>query len=303
VEIRRQPVQARTRDGWTLRGELIRPAPPSTAEACAVLGHAMMVDRRTMDRPSGEGLASTLGRAGIATLSFDLRGHGESGPTVREGGTWTYDDIVREDVPATVAEARRRFADRVVVVVGHSLFGHAAMIAAGLAPTDGPDAVVGLAPNLWAPRFEPSARRKIVKGASLLGWAALTAAAGRFEPRWLRMGTVAEPWPYVKQFLDFYFTNELRSADGRDDYVDALRRVELPILAYSSQGDTLLARPAAVARWLGEMRRAHVTHRVIDDQAISPPPDHAGLVTDARSRPVWNEIATFILGLQRTQAR
>lgn len=66
----REPIQTTTDDGWTLHGEGILPDRPPVA--CAVLGHAMMVDRRTMDRGQA-GLGTTLAERGIATLNFDLR--------------------------------------------------------------------------------------------------------------------------------------------------------------------------------------------------------------------------------------
>lgn len=290
----REPISTETTDGWFLRGELIRPEGPPVA--AAVLGHAMMVDRRTMDR-GGRGLGTTLAERGVAVLSFDVRGHGASDPGAKDGGRWTYDAIVRFDVPAMVAEARRRYPDLPVVVVGHSLIGHAAMISAGLLPGQAPDAIVGLAANLWLPRFEPSLRRRLLKGALLLAWSGVTLPRGWFDPRPVRMGSAAEPWPYVWQFTSSYLRNALRSPDGRDDYIDALGRVDVPVLAISSTGDRLLAHPDAVGRFLEPMPRARVTHRILDARDVSPPPDHMQLVLDERCRPVWIEVAEWIAAL------
>jgi predicted alpha/beta hydrolase len=287
----REPIETRTRDGWTLRGEAITPEAPG---ACAVLGHAMMVDRRTMDRPREAGLATTLAESGIAVLSFDLRGHGESGPTASEGARFTYDDIVREDIPAIVDAGRARHPGLRVTLVGHSLAGHAGMIAAGLHPERAPDAIVGLAPNLWAPRFEPSVTKRMQKAVALLGWSIVTAPFGRFESARFEMGNTAEPWGYVRQFVRFFRTNELSSDDGEDDYLAALARADLPVLAISSEGDTLLARPAAVARFAGAMGHARVTHRVVTRDDLDPPPDHMELVTSIRSKPIWREVARFV---------
>ena len=167
----RAPTETRAADGLVLRGERLMPV--GRPKAVAVLGHAMWVNRRTLDRPRGRGLASTLCDAGIACFVFDLRGHGESGPGAREGARYTYDDFVRLDVPALVRHARAELPGRTVAVVGHSLTGHAAMIAAGREPHDAPDAIVGLASNLWLPRFEPGLRRRLAKGAALAAWASL----------------------------------------------------------------------------------------------------------------------------------
>jgi predicted alpha/beta hydrolase len=279
-----------TDDGWRLEADLFAPARPS---AVAVLGHAMMVDRRTMDRPAGRGLASVLVARNTAVFNFDLRGHGASGPSARDGARFNYDDIVRFDVPAMVMAARSRF-DLPVAFVGHSLAGHAAILAAGLFPALAPDALVALGANLWLPRFDPSLRAKLKKGATLAAWGALTRSLGHFDSRRFGMGSAAEPWPYVDQFVRFYFSNHLESRDGMHDYLGAMRSIERPVLAISSAGDTLLARPESVARFVGELVRAHVTHRVVTSDDISPPPSHMELVTSERSRPVWEEIAAWL---------
>ena len=297
----RRAIEAQTDDGWVLRGELVQPDGRPVV-AAAALGHAMMVDRRTMDR-RGAGVATTLAEHGIAALNFDLRGHGESGPSAREGGSFSYDAFVRFDVPAIVREARLAFPDLPVALVGHSLAGHAAMISAGLLPDRAPDGIVGFAPNLWLPRFEPRPTLRVLKGAILGAWATVTAPRGWFDPRTVKMGTSEIPWPYVWQFARNYLGGRLRSLDGRDDYVAALGRAELPVLGISSRGDRLLANPESVAAFLAAMKRARVSHRVIGDRDVSPPPDHMELVLEPRVRPIWIECADFILRLEKKKEK
>src|SRR5690349_3080658 len=96
----REPFAVACADGWVLHGEVVVGAPPV---AVAVVSHAMMVDRRTLDRPRGRGLVSSLAAGGIACVVADLRGHGNSGPRAGEGGDWSYDDLVELDVPTLVA--------------------------------------------------------------------------------------------------------------------------------------------------------------------------------------------------------
>ena len=64
-------------DGWSLDVSRIAAKRPIGA---ALLLPAMMVDRRTMDRPPGRGLGSTLAAAGWDVYLGDFRGHGRSGP-------------------------------------------------------------------------------------------------------------------------------------------------------------------------------------------------------------------------------
>ena len=208
-------------------------------------------------------------------------------PRAEQGGRWTYDDVVRRDVPAMVRWARSIAGGRKVVVLGHSLIGHASMIAAGLGG-DVPDAIVGYAPNLWAPHLEPSGIARAAKSALLRAWTATTAARGYFDTRALGMGTDAEAAPYVAQFASMWAHDRLVSPDRAIDYEAALGRATIPVLAFSSEGDRLLARPAAVARFLGLMKSAPVEHRVVRQL------DHMGFVTDARARDVWSETCAWI---------
>ena len=287
-----EPIAVETADRWTLRGDR-RGAGP----AVAVLGHAMFVDRRTLDRPSGEGLASELVAAGLEVLTFDARGHGQSGPGADTGASWTYDDVVRLDVPAMVAAARSLAGGRPVVLVGHSLIGHAALIHAGLEPARAADGIVALAPNLWAPHLEPSAPRRAAKAAALRAWSAITEAAGCFDPRPLRLGTTPEARGYVAQFRAMWERDRLESPDGEVDYEAALARALVPVLAYSSDADRLFGHPGSVGRFLALMGRAPVEHRrlTLDGGA----PSHAGFVTSTASRPIWRDIGSWALGFAR----
>ncbi|HJL16142.1 MAG TPA: alpha/beta hydrolase [Sandaracinaceae bacterium LLY-WYZ-13_1] len=281
-------VSIRTADGWLLRGEHL---PKPDAPAVVVLGHAMMVDRRTLDRPRGHGLASTLHGRGLEVAWLDARGHGESGPRAEHGGRWTYDDVVRFDVPAHVRLGRRLAEGRPVVLLGHSLIGHAALIAAGLAPDEAPDALVAYGPNLWTPALEPRPLLRAAKGALLGAWLATTRARGFFDARGVGAGTDAEALPYVAQFTRMWREDRLGSPTC--DYADALRGARLPVLAYSSRRDRLLARPASVAGFLDLAPNAAIEHRVLTAPLA---PTHMGFVTDPASRPVWEASAAWIAG-------
>ena len=284
-------IAVRTDDGWLLRGEHF---PRPDAKAVAVLGHAMMVDRRTLDRPRGEGLASVLFRAGLEVVTLDARGHGESGPRASEGARWSYDDIVRFDVPAHVRIGREVAGGRPVALVGHSLIGHAGLIAAGLRPESAPDALVAFAPNLWSPSLEPSFALRLAKGGLVRAWSTWSRARGYFDARALGMGSDAEAEPYVTQFEHMWRDDHL-AARGGDSYEEALGRAALPVLAFSSERDRLLGRPASVERFVRLAPHAAVVHERVIDRATGPAPSHMGFVTDPRSRDLWERAARWIL--------
>jgi len=288
-----EALEARTADGVTLRGELY--LPQGEPKAAALLTHAMWVDRRTLDRPHGAGLASVLTARGIACLSFDLRGHGESRPWPREGARFGYDAYVLGDAPALVRAARARFPKLGLAHVGHSLGAHTALVAAGLDPGCAPDAFVCLGANQWLPQLEPSFARRLEKGAILSAWAAFSAPRGHFDARPLRLGSSGVPWAYVRDVLRHYVTGRYRSADGTYDYLAALGRVRAPVLAVLSQGDTLMAHPDAGARFLQLVGSRDRTLRVITAAELNPAPNHMQLVIDPRMAPVFEECADFIL--------
>lgn len=286
--LRREPIELRTEDGWLLRGELVCPDAPKLV---AVLGHAMMVDRRTMDR-RGEGLATTLATAGIAALNVDLRGHGESGPSAREGARYGLDDFVRGDLPAMVRFARAAFPGLPVSVVGHSLAGTSALLAAGVTPAWAPDAIVTLAANMGLPRHEPSVVRLGLKVGAYLTWAALTLPRGLFDPRPLRLGSDAEPWSYAGPYVRVGLGGAFQSRDGSVDYLAAMAAVRVPVLVVASEGDRVLAPPDAVFRFADELRSAPLEKRRLTGASA---PSHMGIVTSAAARPHWEGVAAWLL--------
>jgi len=118
--------------GATLRGELFLP----DTGACwpgVVLLHGFISDRRDMVRPARE-----LAARGMAALIFDLRGHGQS------------DGVYGEDPVGDVLAARALLASEphvdagLVAVVGHSIGGRLALLAAAQEPSIA--VVVALAP-------------------------------------------------------------------------------------------------------------------------------------------------------------
>ncbi|MEZ4296557.1 MAG: alpha/beta fold hydrolase [Polyangiaceae bacterium] len=291
--IETRPFTARTDDGVTLRGDLLCPPAP---RAVVLTLHAMMVNRRTMDRPAGRGLASTLAEAGLAVANLDFRAHGDSRPRVTEGALPTYDDYVLHDVPAMLTALRAAFPGLPVAVVGHSLGGHVTLITSGLLPERAPDALVMLGANLWLPACEPSPLRRLAKRATLTAFVTIARALGTFDAPRLRFGTEAESLPYVEQFVTFWRTDALRSRDGTLDYAAAIARARLPILSVASEGDRLLAHPASVRAFLARAHAARVTHRTVRPGDLSPrAPDHMGLVTSPASRPLWDDIARWLL--------
>jgi predicted alpha/beta hydrolase len=282
-------------DGWVLVGEIVVDGPPV---AVAVVGHAMMVDRRTLDRPRGRGLVSTLAAEGVACVVADLRGHGNSGPRADAGGEWGYDDLVEQDVPTLVAFARTRFPSLPLVCVGHSLFGHAALAHLSRHPDADIDGLALLAVNAPSPSWDAGLRSPLRifdatrRRAGIELMALLTRVFGRLPARRLRYGTDDEAAGYVRDFVRNGRMHRWRARDGFD-YFDGLTRIERPLYAITGAGDRFMS-PPTDARAIAERVRGGELHVVGRVSGLGFDPDHMGLVLDERARPAWRQVAAFI---------
>ncbi|HCP46423.1 MAG TPA: hypothetical protein DIU15_10290 [Deltaproteobacteria bacterium] len=282
-------------DGWCL-DVLYLPA-TEPVRGVALLGHAMMVDRRSLDLPKGKGLASTLAANGWEGLLPDLRGRGASGPSAAQGADWAYDDLVRYDLPACVAAARQRFPGLPLVVVGHSLSGHVSAAAEGAGYYgQSPDAHVFFAVNMWAPSLEPLWWRRRLKGLAAWGLGVLVMLFGRFPSRWIRMGPVDEAATYMRDIVRFWTEDQWKSEDGSVDYQEGLAEVSGPVLAWIGVADRLLAQVDAARQWTDGLSSAPVDFRLVGrgDLGLAFDPDHMTLVTDERARPVWLETVRWL---------
>lgn len=313
-----EPVVLRARDGVPLRGELFvpgaGPADPGVAPGPRVvvaLSHAMLVDRRTLDQPPGEGLLSLLLAAGAAVLWLDQRGHGRSTPLPRQGASWDYDDLV-DDAGVVAGYLAERFPGLPRVAVGHSLFGHVALawqalVSAGAAPlppraATGPqvgyDGLVLLAANVWLPQLEPRRTRWWVKRGFFPLLVAAAWRRGYLPARDLRVGTADEPLPYLRQLGGWLGQADWTSQSGHS-YLADLPAVQVPILSVAGAGDRLLAVPECQLRFAC-CTRGSVTHITVSRRhGYACEPDHMGLILDERLAPLWQQIAAWTCAVPR----
>lgn len=263
--------------------------PRGAARATVLLGHAMMASRRTFVRRGGQGLAPLLCARGYRVVPFDFRGHGGSGPPASIRVDWSYDDLVREDVPAIVSALRDRF-DGPIVLAGHSLGAHVTAAAIGTDRTS-LDGLVLLAGNVWLPRLEPSLRRRARKTASLAAVLAIVTSVRKFPARAMGIGSDDEARSYLAAFFRWWKSDAWTSDDGRDDYLASLARVRCPVLSIASEGDVLDCVPACAERFLDYLGAPDRTFHVVRGPDA---PGHMQLVTDVASEPAWSDVASWL---------
>ncbi len=261
----------------------------------AVLAHALMARRTSFYRPKAASLAALLVERGWRVVAFDFRGHGDSRPTPREGAAFGYDEFVRHDLAAVCEFAREQArASEPVVVVGHSLGGHAAVVAQGSGAAR-VDAIVGIGA---APPFlrahEPSLPRWWAKRAALASMAAVARRVGRFPARAMRLGSDDEATACCEDFDRYARTGHWTSRDGQVDYLAALGKVRVPFLQVVSEGDHFECVPVCGERLAACCGGPREVVRVTHGDGGAPPPSHMGLVTSAHVRGAWEGIETWM---------
>ena len=273
-------VSLRTSDGSRIVVE--KRAPDGAPRGLLLLTHAMMVDRRSLDRPQGHGLASLWRDAGWEVWLVDFRGHGDAGPSAADGADWSYANLVEEDVPALFREARRAFPEAFVVYAGHSLGGHVGVAAATVDASSRPDAFLLWSTNLWLPSFEPSWPRRRLKGVAMRAMSVVTKLGGRFPSRLLRVGPADEAARYVEELTGMWYQDSWPWHQG-------VRSLTMPILSILGSGDRLLAHADGAVVWAAQLGPSGAEVWIVGagDHGLTKDPGHMSLVTDGDSTGVW----------------
>ena len=234
-----EELEIRAFDGARLRAIVEEPPDGTSIRASVVLAHAMFARKSSFGRRGKPGLARALADRGLRAIAFDFRGHGDSAPP--PGESWAYDDLVRSDLPAVVDYARAQ-DELPVLVLGHSLGGHVALAAQGTKPLA--DAIVLASTNVWHRSLEPSrlrwAAKLAIASAMLLG----SERANGLRARRLRLGTDDASAAYIRDLVRITLQDRWRSADGHDDYLEALASIRIPVASVLANDDHILCHPA-----------------------------------------------------------
>ena len=219
---------------------------------------------------------SALNDAGLRTLALDFRGHGDSRPSASKGDTWSYDDSVREDVPALCAAARERWPNDRSTLIGHSLGGHVSLASVSTSLAEA-DAMVLLATNIWLPQRgaqSAASRQEGGDGAVLRGG---HACARLLPVPHLGFGSDDEPAAFMEGWTGWWKRDRWTSDDQAVDYRSTMGRIRIPILSIASSGDRYLctASGAAQVHQACAGRQHHVRSGATRRQRRHRPRSHA----------------------------
>jgi len=238
------------------------PSPSPTAPVAVVLPAMGAAGR--FYRP----LAESLGAAGFAVVVADLRGTGDSTPRPGRSSRYGYADLA-DDVGAVLDELKADYADRQVVLVGHSLGGQAGLLhlaTAPGAPVDG-IALVAAAVPYW--RSYPRHARIIWAYTQSIG---AVSALLQFWPGWTFGGRQARG--VMADWARSARTGRFPRVRGVDTEA-ALAEVTTPVLAISFDGD-IYTPHKAVDHTVAKLRGAPIRReRLARIEAEGRPPHFA----------------------------
>lgn len=287
-----EELEIRTSDGASLRAVVGEPPSGVPRVGTAVLAHAMFARKSQWGHPARPGAAQAFAALGFRTIAFDFRGHGQS--TVPSGKTtWTYDELVRIDVPEVVASARARADGEPVFVVGHSLGGHVSLAAQGSGCMHA-DGLVVIGASVWHRSFEPAHLLWGAKNVAARLLLETSRRVGRFPARALRFGSDDASTEALTTTFRPLLEGVWRSDDGLDDYGANLSRVVVPVCAVSSEGDHFICPPASAEAFARRTSGPVSCLRVARGSDGRPAPSHMAIVTSPAARPTLEAALSWV---------
>ena len=195
-----------------------------------------------------------LHRQGMTVVSFDFRGHGESGPQATRGVKFGYQDLVN-DAAAVVDLVEQRYPDAPRFLVGHSLGGQITMLYTASHPGRVQGAALLASGSVWFRTFPGSQSVKNLIGTQLI--AAMSTVLG-YWPGWGFGGRQATGLmcDWARQGR----TGRWALQGSTTDYEKALAELRMPLLTVSFDGDEL-APPSSMDHLAGKARQAIRTRR------------------------------------------
>jgi pimeloyl-ACP methyl ester carboxylesterase len=218
--------------------------------------------------PKRSGMARFLLERGHDVWLADFRHHGAS-EREPQPFQWHFEDVIRRDAPAFLAEVRRESGGASCLWVGHSSGGAIGLACLARDPRTGPTAIVTL--GTPGPVMNPWRR---ALAATTIG---ICRTMGRFPARALRLGSEDESALVLSEWMSWNLRGSWIGTDGFD-YLAALNRIHTPCLSIAGTGDRIFA-PARACRALVDQVGGDAKTFAV----VGPALDHRGLLLDPRA--------------------
>lgn len=217
-------------------------------------------------------LGRALAEAGCHAVLHDLRGMGQSDRRADRHTDWSYETLVLEDLPAVLAHVQGSLPSSPIILLGHSLGGHLALLHLGWTP-DSPVRGVALVAsgNPHGPTFALKQRLRLLLAGNIAS--PLARIVGHFPGDRVGFGG-RQSRRLITQWATL-------ARQGRFDAVgpgglpaeQAMRSVQRPILAVTIAGDSM-APPASTESLLAKVPRATIDRWHYEPAPGSPEADH-----------------------------
>jgi predicted alpha/beta hydrolase len=209
------------------------------------------------------GMLSDWAARGRHIVAVELRGMPQSPVTQIRKQRFGYATIIHDDLPAITASEAFQRSGR-IAVVGHSLGGQLALLAAAIGTIDA-SAVVTIASGTSSPASQQTRIGRIKRRSQVQLIRAVSAILGYWPGDRLGFGgrqprTLMRDWCYEGSHGAYRFTD----TDTDTDYEAALAQLPIPALAISLDGDQTIPLPAAkylLHRLPERTEHRHITSR------------------------------------------
>lgn len=278
-------IRIECRDGFQLAATLFAPAVASVPGPVLVIAPALGVPRRFY-----AAYARFMAAQGIATLTFDYRGSGDSTHGPRRGRDIGMQDWGQQDIDAMLAWALRERKAQRLFLVGHSAGGQLPGLAASSEKLDAMVMIAASAPHL---RHYPL-RSWLLFGLTwyVLG-PLLSLGRDQFPTKRTGLGStgvaagVVAQWARWARSRDYMFD----SAHGLDTARYA--KLKMPMLSYCFADDTY-ATPAAMDALLGHYSATQVDRRIVPRTAGGAI-GHFGYFRERFRDTLWRDTADWLM--------
>ncbi|MDN5745817.1 MAG: alpha/beta fold hydrolase [Nocardioidaceae bacterium] len=221
--------------------------------------------------PFYQRLTTEIGARGWPVAVVEQRGLGASALRPSHDVDWSFADVLHTDLPAALGWVREQAPDRPLVLLGHSLGGHYAAMAAGLYAEHVDGVVLAACGTPWVGAFEDPVRSMIQHLGAVIP--TLCAERGYYPGEEAGFGGdeacgVMADWRHLAQ------TNRFRLGEDEETVAGLIGQYDGPVLAIGMSEDDF-APPAAVAASVDRFP-PRPTERVLTTEEIEMVADHFG---------------------------
>lgn len=241
-------------------------------------------------------LASGLQAVGFNVLLIEQRGHGESRARPDRSHDWGFQAALVDELPAAMSWIRERSPATPLLLMGHSLGGHYAAMAAGLYPDQIGGVVLAACGSPWVKAFTGKMGLQLRLLCRLI--APVSRLAGYYPGHVLGFGG-KEARTLMMDWMRLALSNRYQATGFSDDLDQGIKTFSGPVLSLRMEDDAF-APAAAVDAVLEKFMRGSVTRRVLTEADIGDRADHFRWARTPEA--VAREVAAWFSQLQNESA-